>query len=162
MLGVYGLATTTGGTLMRTSPVNVVDPTELADDERDRLGHLADDVARTGTIDLAALPIAVREQLRFALDAYARGETVSAVATGKPLTSNEAAKLLGMSRSHLARLCDEGRIECFTVGNALRISADEVMRILTERGRAKTEARAAAATADERRRARAARAAGLK
>lgn len=143
---------------MRTSPVNVVDPTELSEDERDRLGHVADDVARTGTIDLATLPEPVREQLRFAFDAYARGETVAAVANGKPLTSNEAAKLLGMSRTHLARLCDDGRIESFAVGNALRIPADEVRRILTERGRAKT----AAATADQRRRARAARAAVLK
>ncbi len=147
---------------MRTSPLNVVDPTELADEDRERLGHVADDAARTGTIDLATLPEPVREQLRFALDAFARGETVAAVANGKPLTSNEAAKLLGMSRTHLARLCEEGRIESFNVGNALRISADEVMRILAERGRAKTDAREAAATADQRRRARAARAAGLK
>ncbi len=132
--------TSTGGTGcddLRTSPVNVVDPTELADDERDHLGHVAEDAARTGTIDLATLPESVRDQLRFALDAYSRGETVAAVANGKPLTSNEAAKLLGMSRAHLARLCGEGRVESFTVGNALRISADEVMRILTERGRAR-------------------------
>ncbi|MBK6310417.1 MAG: helix-turn-helix domain-containing protein [Candidatus Microthrix sp.] len=66
-----------------------------------------------------------------------------------------------MSRTHLVRLCDEGRIESYKVGNALRISSDEVMRILTARGQAKTEAREAAATADQRRRARAARVAGL-
>ena len=103
----------------------------------------------------------MREQLLFAVEAYARGQSVAAVATGKPLTSTEAAKLLGVSRTHLTRLCEEGRIESFTVGNALRIPADEVMRILTERGRVKTQAREAAATADDRRRARAARAAGL-
>ena len=57
-----------------------------------------------------------------------------------------------MSRTHLARLCDEGRIESYKVGNALRISSDEVMRILTARGQAKTEARAAAASAEQRRR----------
>lgn len=66
-----------------------------------------------------------------------------------------------ISRTHLTRLCEEGRIESFTVGNALRIPADEVMRILHERGRVKTQAREAAATADDRRRARAARVAGL-
>jgi excisionase family DNA binding protein len=146
---------------MRTSPVIVVDPADLAEAEREQLGHVADDAERTGTIDLSSLPDAVREQLLFAIDAYARGESVAAVAGGKPLTSNEAAKLLGMSRTHLARLCEEGRIESFNVGNALRIPADEVMRILTERGRAKTDAREAAATADQRRRARAARTAGL-
>ncbi len=146
---------------MRTSPVNIVDPTELAADERERLQHAAVAAETSGKIDLDSLPPAVREQLMFAIEAYARGESVAAVATGKPLTSTEAAKLLGMSRAHLTRLCDEGRIENFSVGNAVRIPADEVMRILTERGRVKTQAREAAATADTRRRARAARAAGL-
>lgn len=144
---------------MRTSPVNVVDPSELEEGDHARLRHAANDATATGTIDLNSLPEAVRAQLLFAVDAYSRGETVAAVAGGKPLTSSEAAKLLGMSRTHLARLCDEGRIESFQVGNALRVPADEVMRILTERGRAKTDARDAVATADQRRRARAARAA---
>ena len=147
---------------MRTSPVNVVDPNELGEEDRDRLRHAAEDVTSSGTLDLASLPEVVREQLMFAVDAYMRGETVAAVATGKPLTSNEAAKLLGMSRTHLTRLCDEGRIASFAVGNALRIPADEVMRILRERARAKTEARDAVASADQRRRARAARAASVK
>jgi excisionase family DNA binding protein len=146
---------------MRTSPVNVVDPADLADEERDQLRHVVEDVATSGKIDLGSLPEAVRAQLLFAVDAYSRGESVAAVATGKPLTSNEAAKLLGMSRTHLTRLCDEGRIESFPVGNALRIPAEEVLRILTERGRATSQAREAAASADQRRRARAARAAGL-
>lgn len=146
---------------MRTSAVNIVDPTNLAADERERLQLVASDAGASGKIDLETLPPAVRAQLLFAIEAYGRGESVAAVATGKPLTSTEAAKLLGMSRTHLARLCDEGRIESFTVGNAIRIPADEVMRILAERGRAKTQAREAAATADARRRARAARAAEL-
>lgn len=147
---------------MRGSPVNVVDPADLAEGERDLLRHVADEAETTGTIDLESLPPAVREQLLFAIDAYARGESVAAVATGKPLTSTEAAKLLGMSRTHLKRLCEEGRIESFTVGNALRIPGEEVMRILAERGRAKTQAREAVATADDRRRMRAAQSAGLR
>jgi excisionase family DNA binding protein len=146
---------------VRTSPVNVVDPADLADDERDQLRHVADAATSTGKVDLESLPAAVRAQLLFAIDAYSRGESVAAVATGKPLTSTEAAKLLGMSRSYLTRLCEEGRIESFIVGNALRVSAEEVLRILAERGRATAQAREAAATADQRRRTRAARAAGL-
>lgn len=146
---------------MRSSPVNVVDPADLAEDDRNRLRRVADEAESTGKIDLESLPAAVRAQLLFAIDAYSRGESVAAVATGKPLTSNEAAKLLGMSRSHLTRLCDEGRIESFPVGNALRVPAEEVVRILTERGRATSQAREAAASAEQRRRARAARAAGL-
>jgi excisionase family DNA binding protein len=146
---------------MRTSPVNVVDPTDLDQDERERLLNAAEDATSSGKLDLESLPSAVREQLLFALAAYSRGESVATVAAGKPLTSNEAAKLLGMSRTHLTRLCDEGRIDSYNVGTALRVPADEVMRILAERGRAKSQAREAAATADDRRRARAARAAGL-
>jgi len=106
--------------------VNVVDPADLAEDDRDRLRHVADEAESTGKIDLESLPAAVRGQLLFAIDAYSRGESVAAVATGKPLTSNEAAKLLGMSRTHLTRLCDEGRIESFPVGNALSVPAEEV------------------------------------
>lgn len=146
---------------MRTSPVNIVDPSDLAADERARLQHVADDAATGGKIDLDSLPPAVQQQFVFAIDAYTRGESVAAVATQKPLTSTEAAKLLGVSRTHLIRLCEEGHVASLTVGNALRIPADEVIRILTERGRMKTQAREAAETADDRRRARAARAAGL-
>ncbi len=146
---------------MRNSPVNVVDPTEFADDERERLVTVADDVSSSGVIDLASLPVAVREQLQSALEAYLRGETVATVTTGKPLTTTEAASVLGMSRTHLTRLCDEGHIENFMVGTARRVPAEEVMRTLTARGAAKTDAREAAATADDRRRARAARNAGL-
>ena len=149
------------GTPMRTVPVSVVDPAEMAGGERDELNRVVGEIEESGTIELDALPAAVRAQLLFALDACAKGQVVATVAEGKPLTSTEAARLLGMSRTHLVRLCDEGRIESYKVGNALRISSDEVMRILTARGQAKTEAREAAATADQRRRARAARAAGL-
>lgn len=146
---------------MRTSPVLVVDPTDFAADDLERLQLASEHAESSGKIDLESLPAPVREQLRFALQAFSRGESVAAVATGKHLTSTQAARLLGMSRTHLTRLCDEGRIASFNVGTALRIPAGEVLRVLTERGNAKTQAREAAATAGERRRRRAARAAGL-
>lgn len=146
---------------MRSSPVSVVDPAELPPAELETLQTAAHIAASSGSLDLQALPNAVREQLLFALAAYARGESVAAIAAGKPLTTNEAAKLLGMSRTHLIRLCDEGLVASFHVGSALRVSSDEVMRILVERGRARSQAREAAATADARRRSRAAKAAGL-
>lgn len=138
-----------------------VDATELPSDERDRVGAAADDAKHNGTLDLTSLPDDVRAQLLFALDAVARGEQVTAVASGKPLTTTEAAELLGMSRTHLRRLCIEGRVPSFTVGNSLRIDSGTVMTILRERGRIRVEAREAAATAEDRRRERAARAAGI-
>jgi excisionase family DNA binding protein len=139
--------------------VIAVDPAALGDDERDQIESAAATAESSRTIDLSSLPADVADQLLFALQALSRGEKVAAVADGKPLTTTEAANLLGMSRSHLTQLCDEGRIESFQTGSQRRISAQEVMRLLTERSRAKSEARQAAATAEDRRRARAARAA---
>lgn len=146
---------------MRNSPVVTVDPTELPDDARDRLDAAVDEAKNSGKLDLSALPDDVRAQLFFALDAVARGKQVAAVASGKPLTTTETAELLGMSRTHLSRLCKEGRVPSFTVGNSLRIDSETVMTILRERGRIRVEAREAAATAEDRRRERAARAAGI-
>lgn len=146
---------------MRNSPVVTVDPTDLPAGERDRIDAVLDDAKNSGKLDLSSLPDGVRAQLLFALSAIARGEQVAAVASGKPLTTTEAAELLGMSRTHLARLCQEGRVPSFTVGNSLRIDSETVMTILRDRGRIRLEARDAAATAEDRRRARAARAAGI-
>lgn len=146
---------------MRNSPIVTVDPTLLPSDELDRLDAALDDAKHSGTLDLTSLPEHVRGQLFFALDAVARGKQVAAVASGKPLTTTEAAELLGMSRTHLSRLCKEGRVPSFMVGNSLRIDSDTVMTILRERGRIRTQAREAASTAEDRRRERAARAAGI-
>lgn len=141
---------------MRNSPVATVDPEDLIDTERAVVGAALDAAQTSGVLDVAALPSDVRAQLFFALDAVARGKHVAAVADGKPLTTTEAADLLGMSRTLLTRLCKEGRVPSYTVGSSLRIDADTVMMILRERGRIMQDAREAVATADERRRARAA------
>lgn len=146
---------------MRNSPVVTVDPAGLPAGERDRIDAALDDAKDSGKLDLSSLPDDVRDQLLFALHAIARGEQVAAVASGKALTTTEAAELLGMSRTHLTRLCQEGRVPSYTVGNSLRIDAETVMTILRDRGRIRVEARAAASSAEDRRRARAARAAGL-
>ncbi len=146
---------------MRNSPLNVVDPASLAADDRSRLSRITEDAADNGTLDLSALPDPVQAQLLFALYALARGDAVAAISTSKPLSSTEAAKALGMSRTHLTRMCDEGRIESFTVGSHLRVPGEEIVRILQERAAATIQSREAAATADDRRRERAARAAGL-
>jgi excisionase family DNA binding protein len=115
---------------MRSSPVVTVDPTELPDGACDRLDAAVDEAKDSGKLDLTALPDDVRAQLLFALDALDRGEQVAAVASGRPLATTEAAELLGMSRTHLTRLCKEGRVPSFIVGNSLRIDSETVMTIL--------------------------------
>ena len=146
---------------MRNSPLNVVDPKSLAADDLSLLSRIAEDAVDKGTLDLSALPNPVQDQLMFALLSLAHGDVVAAINTSKPLSSTEAAKALGMSRTHLTRMCDEGRIESFTVGSHLRVSGEEIVRILKERAAATIQSREAAATADDRRRERAARSAGL-
>lgn len=146
---------------MRNSPVLTVDPKTLPRPELDRVSEAADEAKRGETIDIASLPDSVREQLVCALDAIAHGQTVLVVASGKPLTTTEAAELLGMSRGHFVRLCDEGRIPSYKTGNSRRIEPEVIMQILRDRSTLLDDMRASAASADERRRDRAARAAGL-
>ncbi len=71
-----------------------------------------------------------------------------------------AADLLGMTRTHLVRLCDAGRVERTVGADGDRISTDEIRRILAERERV-DERVAGLESAGQRRRARAARWAGL-
>jgi excisionase family DNA binding protein len=80
---------------------------------------------------------------------------------GSSFTITEAAELLGMPQTLLSRLCDEGRIPSVAAGLTRRIDAATVQTILHERARIKTEARDAIETAEERRRIRAATAAGF-
>lgn len=146
---------------MRNSPIVTVDPNTMPAEARSSLASALRDANETNTIDLSSLPTEVRAQLLFALDAIYHGRTVAAVAHGKPLTTTEAADLLGMSRSHLSRLCREGRIPSYKVGSSLRIDADTIMTILRERARLRADAHEAATTAEARRRARAAKAAAI-
>lgn len=147
---------------MRTSPVLTVDPSNLLGADIQRVREAVDVVKHENKLDVANLPDAVREQLVVALEAIAHGQSVASVVIGdKPLTTTEAAKLLGMSRSHFSRLCDEGRIPSFTVGNARRVDSEVVLNMLRERSALVDRMRAGADSIDDRRRARAARAAGL-
>ena len=146
---------------MRNSPVITVDPTKFGDADQDRVAAALDNASDGGLIDAGSLPDEVRGQLVFALTALVRGEQVTAVAKGKPLTTSEAADLLGMSRSHLSKLCKAGRVPSYLVGSATRIDSETVMHILRERGRVRSEAREAIESAEARRRARAARTAGI-
>lgn len=146
---------------MRNSPVITVDPAHLQDGELTRLDAVAAEARESGIIALSALPQDLREQLLFALESVARGKQVAAVASGKALTTTEAAELLGMSRTLLTRLCKEGRVPHHNNGSSIRIEAETVMTILRDRGRLRAEARDAVRSAEDRRRERAARAAGL-
>ena len=87
---------------------------------------------------------------------------VSLLAVSEPSRRvSSLAELLGMPLTLLSRLCDEGRIPSVAAGLTRRIDAATVQTILHERARIKTDARKAIGTAEERRRTRAATAAGF-
>ena len=75
---------------MRTSPVNVVDPTDMAGNERDNLSHIVEEIVESGTIKLDALPEPLRAQLLFALDACAKGQVVASGDNNQVLVWNYA------------------------------------------------------------------------
>jgi hypothetical protein len=61
---------------------------------------------------------------------------------GVALELDAAAVLLVMTRTHLGRVCGEGRIECFSFEGAQLVPATEVQRILLERSRVEGAPRA--------------------
>ena len=144
---------------MRNTTVIAVDPVDFQNDERDLVEAALEQAAANGTIDLELLPEAVRAVLIFALEAVARGEQVAVVASGEQLTVTEAAQLVGVSRTHLTGLCQDGRVPSRTTGGSLLIESATVMTILRERGRLHGAARDSVASAERRRRSRVARAA---
>lgn len=146
---------------MRNSPVIEVNPDSLSEADRARLNAETTVAEQNGKVDLSKLPPTVANQLMSALRALDRGETVAAVISGKALTTTEAALLLGMSRTHLIQLCDEGSVDSYLNGTQRRIPSDEVQRILVERNNSRAVGRLAAETATQRRLSRAIRAVEL-
>jgi excisionase family DNA binding protein len=68
-----------------------------------------------------------------ALDELAAGNEL--VAMAPQLTTEEAARALGLSRTFVVRLCDEGKLPCSFAGSHRRIPADAVKEMLAERTR---------------------------
>lgn len=61
---------------------------------------------------------------------------------GVALDLDAAAVLLGMTRMHLGRLCEEGRVEFVSLEGGSLVPAAEVQRILIERSRVAASRRA--------------------
>ncbi len=81
------------------------------------------------------------------LDRLAAGERAQLVSAEAELTSSQAAELLGISRTYLVRLVDEGRIPVRMVGTHRRLRAADVLAYRRERAE-RLEKVAAIAEAD--------------
>ena len=80
-----------------------------------------------------ALPEPVSQILRKAVHILASGRDVSLVPVSRELSTNQAADLLDVSRPHLIKLIDEGKILCNMVGSHRRIRLQDLMAYKRER-----------------------------
>lgn len=83
-------------------------------------------VVRAGRREIR-LPAGATAAARRLLDRLAAGEHVQLVSADAELTTRQAAELLGISRTYLVRLVDEGRIPAHMVGTHRRLRAGDVL-----------------------------------
>ncbi len=123
---------------------------------RDSLADVAALIAGPGALQLTArggavaLPPEVVDVLRQAVAHLQRGDAVAVVARRAELTTQQAAALLGMSRQHLVRLIDAGKLRArvTAVGKHRRVAAADVLRLKAKREAAQARAAEIAAYLD--------------
>lgn len=98
-------------------------------DERERISDaLADGVVRVQTPRGGVkLPAIAAEAVRHLLAELAAGASVHVLADEAELTTQQAADLLGISRTYLVRLVDDGKIAAHLAGTHRRLYAAEVL-----------------------------------
>ena len=99
-------------------------------------GHLH--VSIRGTDGVIGLPEVVRGVLQNVLGHFAAGRAVQVAAVETDLTTNEAARLLGVSRPYLIKLLDQKQIPHFKVNRHRRVRLEDLM---AHRDRQHTERR---------------------
>jgi excisionase family DNA binding protein len=85
--------------------------------------------------DGVALPAGVDRAVRRLLEELANGSSVHLISVEAELTTQEAAELLGVSRTYLVRLVDQGVIPAHLVGTHRRLRTSDVVAFRDERAR---------------------------
>lgn len=117
--------------------------------DRDALGGLAS-VARSASLDrdvveisidghVTQVPAPVALAIGDALEAFAAGHGVVVGSVDETVTTGQAARLLGISRTYLCTLVDDGVIPCQYVGTHRRLRTRDVVDY-AERRRAQRQA----------------------
>lgn len=106
---------------------------ELPRPQRKRLAALVSGPDAGGPVAIrtdqgeAELPPAARAAVRQLLADLAAGTAVHLLTNDTELTSQDAASILGLSRTYVVRLIDEGKIPAHRVGTHRRLSASDVL-----------------------------------
>jgi excisionase family DNA binding protein len=83
----------------------------------------------------AALPPAVVDMMATLLHEASVGHVVALVSVAPEVTTTQAASLLGVSRPHVAKLVDSGRLPARMAGSHRRIRLADLLRYKAERDR---------------------------
>lgn len=83
--------------------------------------------------ETTAIPASVLQALKLVARSMARGQSVTLLPHGAELTTQEAARILNVSRPHLVKLLDEGAIPHHKVGSHRRVRADDVLAYRSRR-----------------------------
>ena len=76
------------------------------------------------TVDIPAPALRLLQEI---LERMAHGKGVALTPLHAELTTNQAAELLQVSRTHLVQLLDAGRIPCRKVGSHRRVRAEDIL-----------------------------------
>ncbi len=78
-------------------------------------------------MDRAVLPPTAVQLLRHLIELLARGTAVALVPASRPLRTQAAADLLGVSRPHLVTLLEQGEIAFTMTGNQRRVRLEDLL-----------------------------------
>jgi excisionase family DNA binding protein len=128
-------------------PENLLRSTPAEDDAIKALRRQIDDIFREhGTARLVGpdgetmeIPASAFHALKLIVECMARGQTMTLVAHGKELTTQEAADLLHVSRPHLVKLLDDGTIPHYKVGTHRRVRIEDVLEHRAHRAGSRRE-----------------------
>lgn len=111
----------------------------VAGPDRERLATAFADPETAGPVTVQTehgvveLPAAAAEAVRHLLVELASGASVHVLADEAELTTQEAADLLGISRTYLVRLIDDGKVPAHLVGTHRRLRAADVLAYQSRR-----------------------------
>jgi excisionase family DNA binding protein len=128
------VATSHLDTLIRAERGELDDLREFARQINEAIESDGEGVRLVGpTGDEVAVPATALRALKLVAEGMAGGLALSLIPYGKELTTQEAADLLHVSRPHLVKLLEDGRIPHHRVGTHRRVRLEDVLVFAAER-----------------------------
>jgi excisionase family DNA binding protein len=126
---------------------NVVQPAPEEHDAMTALREQVNEISRSGYRPVlmgpdghhVELPDSAFRALMFVVRGMAAGRTMTLMPSDQRLTTNQAAELLHVSRPHLIKLLEEGRLPYEKVGSHRRLRLEDVLAYRRARAREREE-----------------------